>query len=218
MDYVELQPGARVSVAPNGGDVGAVYEATIRSVTEHAVRLTMPERSDEFMVIEPGEPITLFTSRHGQVYRITSRVRLIETSPVEGLVIDPPAEAEKNERRSFYRLLTRIVPRYAALVGRDGAEEALGENVILDISGGGLQMQSKSRVEPGARIHLVFAVDGDPLEIEVSVDVLTVHPPATGGRFYRFHGRFAGVPRGEVERIVRYIYRQQLELRRKGVL
>jgi c-di-GMP-binding flagellar brake protein YcgR len=218
MNYVELQPGTRVSIAPKGGDLGAVYEATVRSVTEHAVRLTMPEREHEFLNVEPGESITMFLSRQGQVYRITSRVRLIETSPVEGLVIDPPAEAVKNERRSYYRLLTRIVPRYAAVVGRGGAEEPLGENVILDISGGGLQMQSKSRIEAGARLHLVFAVDGDPLEIEVLVDVLTVHPPVNGGRVYRFHGRFAGVPRSEVERIIRYIYREQLELRRKGVL
>lgn len=218
MDYVDLRPGTRVNVAPMEGDLGASFEATVRSVTENAIRITMPERSEEVLAIDAGQPITLFTSLHGQVYRFSTKVRLIETSPVEGLVIEPPAEAEKNERRTFYRLMTRIVPRYAAEVGRDGAEHLLAENVILDISGGGLQMQTLTRLEPGSKLHLVFSLDGDPLEMEVTLDVLTVNPPARGGRFYRLHGRFAGVPRSEVERLVRYVYRQQVELRRKGVL
>lgn len=218
MDYVDLRPGTRVNVAPMDGDLGASFEATVRSVTENAIRLTMPERDDEFLMIDAGQPITLFTSLHGQVYRFSTNVRLIETSPVEGLVIEPPTEAEKNERRTFYRLMTRIVPRYAAEVRRGGVEQALSENVILDISGGGLQMQTLTRLEPGAKLHLVFSLDGDPLEIEVMVDVLTVNVPSRGGRFYRLHGRFASVPRSEVERLVRYVYRQQVELRRRGVL
>jgi c-di-GMP-binding flagellar brake protein YcgR len=217
MDYVDLQPGTRVNVAPPDGDLGAAYAATVRSVSENAIRLTMPERDDEFLTIDAGDSITVFTSLHGQIYRFTTRVRLMETSPTEGLVIEPPTEAEKNERRTFYRLLTRIEPRYAAEVRRE-EEVRLQNNVILDISGGGLQMQTTSRLEPGARVHLVFSLDGDPLEMEVSIDILTAHEPSRGGRFYRVHGRFAGVPRSEVERLVRYVYRQQVELRRKGVL
>lgn len=218
MDYVDLRPGTRVNVAPPDGDLGASFEATVRSVTDNAIRLTMPERGEDVLSIDAGQPITLFTSLHGQVYRFSTKVRLIETAPVEGLVIEPPAEAEKNERRTFYRLMTRIVPRYAAQVVKDGVERPLSENVILDISGGGLQMQTLTRLEPGSRLHIVFALDGDPLEMEVTLDVLTVNPPVRGGRFYRLHGRFASVPRSEVERLVRYVYRQQVELRRKGVL
>lgn len=218
MDYVDLLPGTRVSVVPADGDLGAAYEATVRGVSEDAVRLTMPQREDEFLSVGAGEPIMLFTSVRGQVYRFPTRVRLVETSPAEGLLIERPAEAEKNERRAYYRLITRIVPRYAAVVGRDGAETPLGDGVILDISGGGLQMQSLARLEPGMRLHLVFALEGDPLEMDISADVLTVQPPARGGRHHRMHGRFVDVPRAEVERLIRYVTRQQIELRRRGAL
>ncbi len=217
MEYVDLRPGARVTVLPEDGDFGAAYEAMVRSVSEHAVRLSMPQRADGFLTIDAGEPITLFTSVQGQIFRFPTRVRLIETSPEEGLVIEPPAEAEKNERRSYYRLITRIVPRYAATVDREGAETPIPGGVILDVSGGGTQMQVLTRVETGTRVHLVFALDGDPLEMDVAADILTVDAPSRGGRYYRLHGRFVGVPRTEVERLIRYVTRQQIELRRRGV-
>lgn len=218
MDYVDLRPGARVSVVPAAGESGAAYEAVIRSVSEDDIRISTPQRDQEFLSIGAGEPLTLFASVQGQIYRFPTRVRLIETGPPEGLVVEPPVEAEQDERRSYYRLLTRISPRYAASVGREDAETPLDSCVILDISGGGLQMQTLTRLEVGGRLHLVFALEGDPLEIEIYADVLTVQQSSRGGRYYRLHGRFVSVPRSEVERLVRYVTRQQVERRRKGVL
>lgn len=218
MDYVDLSPGTRVSVVPAYGDSGAAYEAIVRSVSEVDIRISMPQRDQEFLAIDAGEPLTLSTSVRGQVYRFPSRVRLVEESPSEGLVIEPPVEAEQDERRSYYRLLTRIVPRYAAVLGRADAEVPLKTCVILDISGGGLQMQSLTRLDVGARLHLVFALDGDPLEVDLYTDVLSVRPPSRGGQYHRVHGRFVAAPRAEVERLIRYVTRQQIERRRKGLL
>lgn len=218
MDYVDLRPGTHVSVIPAVGDAGAAYEATVRSVSERDIHISTPHRDAEQLTIEAGAPITLFTSVEGQIYRFPTRVRHVEESPAEGLIIEPPVEAEKNERRSYYRLLTRIVPRYAAIVANNGTETPLDSCVILDISGGGLQMQSLTRPDVGARLHLLFALEGDPLEVDIYTDVLTVQPPSRAGRYHRIHGRFFSAPRGEVERLVRYVTRQQVERRRKGLL
>lgn len=218
MDYVDLLPGTRVSVVPVAGDAGAAYEATVRSVSKQDIHISTPHRNAERLLIEAGEPITLFTSVEGQIYRFPTRVRQIEEAPSDGLIIEPPIEAEKNERRSYYRLITRIVPRYAAIVANNGTETPLDGCVILDMSGGGLQMQAVTEPEVGARLHLLFSLEGDPLDVDLYTDVLTVQPPTRTGRFYRIHGRFASVPRKEVERLVRYITRQQVQRRRKGLL
>lgn len=218
MDYVDLRPGTRVNVIPADGDVGATYEAVVRSVSRADIRITTPKRDEEWLAIGSGDPLTLFTSVQGQIFRFPSRVMVVNDDPAEGIVIEPPVEAEKNERRSYYRLITRIVPRYAGAVGRKGDETPLQSCVILDVSGGGMQMQSLTRLETGTRVHLVFALDGDPLEVDITVEVLSTLPPAQGGQFFRMHGRFVTPPRPEVERLVRYVTRQQIERRRKGLL
>ncbi len=218
MDHVDLRPGTRVNVVRANGDLEAAYQAAVRSVSQDAVRLTMPQREGEFLPVDAGESVTLFTSVQGQIYRFPTHVRMVEVSPSEGLVVEPPTEAEKSERRSYYRLITRIAPRYIAVIGRDGAETPLQDSVILDLSGGGLQMQSLSQPDPGARLHVIFPLEGDPVEMDVCAELLSVRPPARGGRYHRLHGRFVGIPRAEVERLIRYVTRQQIELRRKGVL
>lgn len=218
MDHVDLRPGTRVNVVLPDGDPDVAYEAAVRSVSHDAVRLTMPRREGEFLPVGAGEEVTLFASVQGQVYRIATRVRLVEVSPAEGLVVEPPAEAEKSERRSYYRLITRIVPTYIAVVGRDGSETPLLDTTILDLSGGGMQMQSLSQPDPGTRLRVVFGLHGDPVEMDTCVEVLCVRAPVRGGRYHRVHGRFVDLPRADVERLIRYVTRQQIEMRRKGRL
>lgn len=216
--YVDLRPGTRVNVIPPGDALGAAFEAVVRSVSENAIRVSMPKRNAETLRVEPGTAITLFTSLHGQVYQFATTVRLLETVPLEGLILDPPREAVRHDRRGYYRLVTRIEPRYVTTMTHDQPETVLRENVILDLSGGGLQMQTLGPVEAGHRLHLVFALEGDPLEVEAFADVLSARQPERGRRHVTVHGKFIDMPRAEAERIVRYVYRQQVELRKKGVL
>lgn len=235
MDYVDLRPGTAISVAPVSGEAGVAFESVVRSVSEGEIRISMPRRDEEWLTVEAGEPLMLFTSVGEQVYRFPTRVRQVEAAPEDGMVIEPPVEAEKNERRAYYRLLTRIVPRYvgvvtrgegdsplvpryAAMVSRDGTEVPLDSCVILDISGGGLQIQALTPPRVGDQLHLVFALEGDPLEMDIYADVLSVRPSARGGRYHRLHSRFVSAPRVEVERLVRYVTRQQIERRRRGLL
>src|SRR3546814_2944271 len=64
-----------------------------------------------------------------------SRVRLVEVDN-DSFVIDTPREAEQTERRAFYRLPVRIVPRFVARLDDAGNEVQAVQAVILDLSGG----------------------------------------------------------------------------------
>ena len=128
------------------------------------------------------------------------------------------------ERRQSYRVITRIVPRYAARVDETLEEPEHLDAVILDISGGGALIQSRQMVPFGAHLRLRFALEGDPLELDVAAVVTQVRAtPIMAGRVvyiphYRIHCAFRDVTRRDTERIVRYVYRQQLLLRRRGAL
>lgn len=128
------------------------------------------------------------------------------------------------ERRQSYRVITRIVPRYAARVDEALSEPVPLDAVILDISGGGALIQSRQLVPVSARLRLRFAVDDDPIEFDVQAIASQVRAtPIMAGRVvyiphYRIHCSFTDVSRRDTERIVRYVYRQQLLLRRRGAL
>jgi len=216
-NFVDLQPGIRVKVAPPGDPLGVAFESPVRVVLPGALRLGLPRRDAEVMTVEPGDQLTMFTTVHGRVYRFSAPVRQVETDN-DSFVIDPPREAEQTERRQFYRLPTRIVPRLATVLDDDGRAVQTLRGVILDLSGGGVLLQSRDFVEVGSRIRLVFELEGDPLEMDIGMLVLSINRPTTNAQQFRIHGQFLEPNRSEIERLVRYVYRQQAELRRKGLI
>lgn len=215
--YVDLQPGTRIKVSPPGDPLGPSYEATVRSVMPNGLRLAMPRRAQEVLAVQAGDHLTMFTTLQGRVYRFSVDVRLSEVDN-DSFVIDPPQEAERTERRHFYRLVTRIAPRHTARLDDSGREVQVLRTVILDLSGGGALLQTREFIPAGSRLRLVFELDGDPLEMDVAALVLNVMRPSPHAQHYRVHCQFLEPDQSEIERLVRYVYRQQAELRRRGVI
>jgi len=215
--FIDLQPGTRIKVSPPGDPLGASYEATVRAVLPSQLRLGLPRREHEVLEVAPGDELTMFTMLHGRVLRFRSSVRLVEVDN-DSFFIDVPREAEKAERREFYRLPVRIAPRHAARLDDAGNEVQPLQAVILDLSGGGAMLQSREFVAAGTRMRVVFELDGDPFEMDMATLVLSCSRPTANAQHYRLHCQFLEPNRSEMERLIRFVYRQQAELRRKGVI
>lgn len=207
----------RLKVSPPGDPLGAAYEATVRSVMPSSLRLGMPRRDDEMLEVQPGDALTLFTTLHSRVYRFHATARMVEVEN-DSFIIDAPREAERTERRHFYRLATRIVPRRVSLLDDDGKQAGVLHAVILDLSGGGALLQSREEAPVGGRIRIAFELEGEPLEMDMAALVLSSVAPGQFAQHFRLHCQFLEPNRSEIERLVRYVYRQQAELRRKGVI
>lgn len=215
--YVDLQPGTRIKVSPPGDPLGASYEATVRATLPSQLRLGLPRREHEVLEVQPGDQLTMFTTVHGRVFRFKTSVRLIEVDN-DSMFIDTPREAEQTERREFYRLPVRIVPRLAARLDDAGNEVQPIQSVILDLGGGGVMLQSREFVAAETRLRLVFELEGDPFDMDIAALVLSCARPSSNAQHYRLHCQFLEPNRHELERLIRYVYRQQAELRRKGVI
>ena len=170
--YIDLQPGTRIKVSPPGDPLGVSYEATVRSVLPSQLRLGLPRRDGEVLEVSPGDQLTMFTTLHGRVLRFKANIRLVEVEN-DSFFIETPREAEQTERREFYRLPVRIVPRRAAILDDTGDEVQPVQVVILDLSGGGAMLQSREFVAAGARLRLVFELEGDPLDMDLATLVLS---------------------------------------------
>lgn len=215
--YVDLQPGTRLKVSPPGDPLGVSYEATVRAILPSQLRLGLPRRDREVLVVEPGEQLTMFTTVHGRVFRFNTSVHMVELA-TDSFFIDTPREAEKTERREFYRLPVRIAPRIVARLDDAGREAQQLQAVILDLGGGGILLQCREFVAAGTRLRLVFEIDGDPFEMDIAALVLSCSRPVASAQHYRLHCQFLEPNRSERERLVRFVYRQQAEMRRKGVI
>ncbi len=215
--YIDLTPGVALQVFPEPGSIEHAYDAVVSSVTDTALRLTPPRRGDERLLLKPGQRVAAYVALNGQLHRFSTLVRTTEVFPLEALVLTPPAHAMNAERREFYRLITRIEPRYAARVDYQLNELQPLTSMILDISGGGLQMRTREWVPTGSRLRLIFSLDDDPLDFDMQLLALSVFRPERQ-QHYRIHCRFVDAAPADIERIVRHVFRQQVAMRRKGAL
>lgn len=217
-DYIDLRQGMVLHVVPRDGAPTSAFATVIRLVTDQGIHVDAPS-DDESPALLPGSEVSLFVQAGGRIYRLESRVRLAEAGAeaAGGLVLDPPAVADESERRQFYRLLTTITPRYAARVNAVGEELERVDARILDLSGGGLQLHTRDWVPVGSRIRLIFPLESDPQEVDAYVLALSVVRPGPRRSLYRVHCRFVDMPRAERERVVRFIFRKQIDFRQRGV-
>ncbi|MDP2328508.1 MAG: PilZ domain-containing protein [Dehalococcoidia bacterium] len=216
--FIDLKPGTRVNVTPPEDPGGATYECTIRQVTPRGMRLSTPRRDGEVLEVVPGEELAMFTMLHGRVYRFQVAVRLVEFTEYDSITVELPAEAERTERRAYYRLPTRIEPRLAMRLDDAGKEVQRLNVTVMDMSGGGMLLQVREYIPSGARIRIVLELEGEPLELDMLMQALSVQRPSTSAQYYRVNSQFIDPDRRERERVVRYIFRQQVEMRRKGVI
>lgn len=215
--YVDLEPGDRLMVSPPGDPLGPAYEAAVRAILPSMLRLAMPRRDGVLLPVAPGDELAMFTLAHGRVFRFSASVRLVEEEN-DCFFIDTPRSAERTERREFFRLVTRIPARSAWRLDDAGEQVQELHCVILDLSGGGALLQSREFVPGGSRLRLVFGLEGDPFDMDIGALVLSCVRPSTRARHYQLHCQFMDPSHQDIERLVRYVYRQQAELRRKGVI
>ncbi|MFA7250108.1 MAG: PilZ domain-containing protein [Dehalococcoidia bacterium] len=216
--YIDLVPGLPLQVFREGNLAEEPYEAAVRSVSKTAIHLTGPRRQDERLEVEPGDRVVVMAAFNGQLFRFHSLVKLVEQVPLDTIVLAPPDEAVNIERRGFYRLFTRVEPRYAARVDHKMAElQRLTGAVVMDISGGGLQLQTREWIPTGSRLRLIFSLDDDALEFDLLMVALSVQRPDRM-QSYRVHCGFLEVATADVERVVRHVFRQQVAMRRKGAI
>lgn len=216
--YIDLVSGLPLQVFREGNLTEEPYEAAVRSVSKTAIHLTGPKRKDERLDVQSGERLIVMAAFNGQMFRFACTVRQVETVPVDTVVLAPPDEAMNIERRGFYRLFTRVDPRYSARVDHKMTElQRLTAVVIMDISGGGLQLQTREWVPTGSLLRLIFALDDDPLEFDLTMVALSVQRPDRM-QSYLVHCGFLDVATADVERVVRHVFRQQAAMRRKGAI
>ena len=221
-DFIDLRPGQPLRVLRTGDPGDSQYASAVRHVSPEVMRIDPPQRDGEVMPLHPDDDVMLALHINGRMYTFVSTVQAIEAAPQASVIVDRPRLVEQGDRREFFRLPVSIQPSHAAILDSEGNEDVLLEATILDVSAGGVQLRSKQPIEAGQRIRLVFSLDEDSPEVDVTVVarsvMLALSSLADGRRtHYRVNTRFEGAPRAVQERIVKFVFRRQLTFLKKGV-
>lgn len=122
------------------------YFSKILEIGERSLWIEMPQRRGSLLQLEKGQKIRASIPTHQGLFLFTDEVLAVSGEENPRLEIEIPQEVVHVERRSYARLPIRIELYYAE-IREDRGEPVFYRSYILDISGGGVQLET-NRVCP----------------------------------------------------------------------
>ncbi|MCC7371218.1 MAG: PilZ domain-containing protein [Chloroflexi bacterium] len=204
---VLLGQGRRVAVTWDGGpEHGSVMaQGEVRLTFDDTVWIWLDQELPESSRPRAGQALQVLAPRPDALRLIPCR--LVEPSNGGSLQVAISGRASRLQRREDVRALVDMPPISAVRLGLTGRPQGLLGVRVVDLSAGGIRMQTDEMLRAGQRLRLVLRLDdGDP--ITPTVEVLV---PGTTAQ-----GRFD--PLGEVERrrVVQFVYKQEVAARRRA--
>ena len=218
-DFLDLKPGHRVQVRAVAGRNGRGHHSSILEIASTTLVIEAPTRDGERLRLRPGDVVEVSLQAHGRRYSFETDVQVLHDAPQASITLRMPSAVAQHDRRELYRLPIAIHPRYAALTNNDDQEIERVEVVVAEISGDGCRIRLRRWVPIGTRIRLIFALGDAPdaPELDLIAETVSVAEDQRRGT-YRVHTRFMDASRQIEERIVRFVFSEQVELLQKGVL
>lgn len=197
------------------GPYAAAYSTLVDDVDKTGITVTHPLLGGRPVPLERGESVRI-------EYALSGAARIAFLSTVEAVHLTPypivrlahpdPIRVARFQQRSFVRLPIALTLRYRE-VPDQGLPPKQGE--VIDLSASGMQVVLPDVLEAGDQLRIEFALGQQPFQALAEV----VRPVGTMGRNRFAYGlRFLGIDEQQRQAILRFIFAEQREMRRQGLL
>jgi hypothetical protein len=200
-----MRQGRRVAVTWDGGKhQGSVMaQGEIRLTFDDAVWIWLDQELPEASRPAVGQAIQVLAPRSDALRLIPCR--LLEESAGGSLQVAIAGRVSRLQRREDVRMRVSLPPISAVRLSASGRPLGLLGLTVVDLSAGGIRLQTIETLRAGERLRIVLRLDeGDPITPIVEILV----PGSTA------QGRFEVISEADRRRVVQFVYRQELKQRR----
>ncbi|MGE5653966.1 MAG: flagellar brake protein [Bacillota bacterium] len=205
-------------LVPQRGEIRE-YSSKVQDLT--AVSLSISAPTERGRVLDPpaGTSITLMVNEAGTLKSYGSTIERTRLGQVPlWVVAKPVAEPAEAQRRGFYRLETFLSMTFAFADPQVKVVTEYNEQgVVCNLSGGGLGMIYAHRVSIGSTLGMLLPLGEFRLALWGKVmrcDPLT-NPKLTR---YLLGIQFLSISQRDQDLVIKYIFKEQLRQRQKGLL
>lgn len=191
----------------DGQEKTIYYSSRIEAVDQNEVWIATPQEKGVLVPVGVGEELEVYLVGDNEVFYFRCRVKnRVKKGNIAYLILNMPQEVVRKQRREYVRFNVALP---VLLKKGDKTLEATTKNV----SGGGMLVHlddKKNVLEVQEEVFFCLHMNGG--EIVGKAEVVRKDEP----HLYGF--RFTTISDKDREEIVRYIFKQQVELRKKGLL
>ena len=190
------------------------FPSRIEEVGEERLVIAAPLHKGVPLYVEEGRHLVIKAVVGRVPYRFSRRLLAKRSAAVPLWEIALPHGAKKLQQRNYVRLDV-MVPVTVYVPDERGRERPL-RAVTKDLSGGGALVVLREKLLPGGKCFLLLEVpDSEP--IRTAAEIVRVDQPQSDNNVYWTAVRFLALPECDRDTIIHFIFKKQLELKRKGL-
>ena len=214
-----FESGMTADLEING--VAEKYTTRIEDVKTDYLVVGTPMRMREYVVMAPGQKLLLSVVRRNNPYFYDTTVVGVEW--VEGQQFTQLRRPLENAGVALRRHVRVSVTIADGQFWCDDDNRKFGATIpgsILDISAGGLQVMTKEGLPEGRNVLTRFNLSRQAGSLLALVRVLRDYERVSdvGVKTHRAHCEFHDLPQKERDRLIKFVFQRERELRQKGVL
>jgi len=190
-----------------GEEVVFYYPSRIELVGEEELWVAAPQEKGVLVPIGVGEKLFVYVIGENEIFHFEGEVKnRLRKENMAFLILSLPQEVKREQRRNYVRIDVAI-----PLLIRKDDRTFLG--YTRNLSGGGMQASfSGERNFLGIGDEVVFSLSLEDKSIIGRAKVVRKDDPS----YYAF--QFVEITDQDKEEIIHYIFKQQIEIRKKGLL
>ncbi|MDR3600695.1 MAG: PilZ domain-containing protein [Desulfosporosinus sp.] len=208
-----LLPGLAVDIVVEEGDYGGEYRTRIEEVEENTLSVGAPLEHGELVPLREGTKVKLIFWDKVAAYTVEAIIVQRIAVPISIFVLELTSSVTKVQRRNYVRV-PALFPLTFEMVTREGLSDR-HKAMMLDLSGGGMQFLTETRVEKTALLNIQVTLPNGDLRAAARVS----RAERTEDRKrYLVSVEFDFISERERDRIIRCVFDIQRAMRKKGLV
>ncbi len=201
---------------PNDGK--NCYRSRVEALTVDRITVASPLKASSIVPISPGTIVKLTYTDNVAIYTFTTEVISQNSKDPPTVTLGPPSDVKRIQRRNFVRLDERLAVTLHKLDDNYAPSGEIFAGMTVDLSGGGTMFGSNTILQMGDTLEAIVYLGENESIRAVGRVVRFVENPAKAKDKYSVGMEFTVIEETERDKIIRFIFNRQRELRRKGLL
>lgn len=215
----KLKINQSIDIEVKKGLYKGTFPSKIDEVNEENVKILAPYRNGEIVPLREGTEVNIFFTGNDAAYKFNSEIIERIKEQVKLLVITPPEDIVRIQRRDYFRLDVKKDAKYRKLDDYELGDKIdcnkdFIESQTIDLSGGGVRLVNESDLEEGDFIELMIDLSGIK-EVTILGEVKQEYSLPNGEAV---GVEFKDISRQARDEIIGWLFDYQRELRKKGML
>jgi c-di-GMP-binding flagellar brake protein YcgR len=215
-----LKINVLVDVIVDDGNNQQIYRSRVEGLDKDTITLANPIKDSVVIPLRVGQVVNITFLDDTAIYSFESVIVSRHSGNVPTIIIKypKPDAVKRTQRRNFVRFYARLNISFNLITEyiTDYSQTFTGETI--DISGGGLMMATDTKVPKEEMIDVQLKLSSDNVVSAVGRVVRLTDRNESGNPRYLLGLVFDVIEEKDRDKIIRFIFEKQRELRQRGLL